>query len=150
MNLSLIAIGKMKTGPAKDFFHLYQRRLIKEIFVKEIEIKSKGSIDDIKRQEQDLILQAIPPRAFIILMDERGQNMTSEAFAQKLQQVSCEKIVFIIGGPYGVTSALKTRANLMLSFGQWTWPHMMARIMLIEQLYRAQQIHQNHPYHSRL
>ncbi|MGI4850706.1 MAG: 23S rRNA (pseudouridine(1915)-N(3))-methyltransferase RlmH [Janthinobacterium lividum] len=148
MNLSLIAIGKIKSGPAKDFFGLYQRRLIKDISVKEIEVKSKGSSDEIKRLEQDLILQAIPPRAFVILLDEKGENITSESFADKLQNLMSDKIVFIIGGAHGVTPLVKARANLLLSFGKWTWPHMMVRVLLVEQIYRAQQIHLNHPYHK--
>ena len=122
--------------------------MIKEITVKEIDIKAKGSSDEIKRLEQDLILQAIPPRSFVILLDEKGENISSESFAGKLQQLLCKKIVFIIGGAYGVTPVLRARANLSLSFGKWTWPHMMVRVLLIEQIYRAQQIHQNHPYHK--
>ena len=148
MNLSLIAVGKIKSGFAKDYFQLYQRRLIKEIAVKEIDIKLKGSIDEIKRWEQKSILEVIPAGAFVILWDETGESMTSTLFAQTLQKLSGEKIVFIIGGIYGVTSAVRSRADMVLSFGRWTWPHMLVRVLLIEQIYRAQQIHQNHPYHK--
>ena len=148
MNLSLIAVGRIKSGPAKDYFELYQRRLIKAIVVKEIDVKSKGSIDEIKKWEQKSIIEMIPTDAFVILWDETGKNMTSALFAQTLQKLSGEKIVFIIGGAYGVTPVVRSRADVVLSFGGWTWPHMLVRVLLIEQIYRAQQIHQNHPYHK--
>jgi len=83
-------------------------------------------------------------------MDERGQTIKSVAFAeifQKQMDIGHTHFQFIIGGADGLTQEVRERSNLLLSFGAQTWPHMLARIMLLEQIYRAQQILDGHPYH---
>ena len=100
--------------------------------------------------EAEKIKKHISEHAFVIVLDEKGNGLRSLDFAKTLenfQHTGETHIQFIIGGADGLTDEIKGRANLLLSFGQQTWPHMLARVMLLEQIYRAQQILNNHPYH---
>lgn len=102
-------------------------------------------------REGDLILNAIPKGATVIALDERGKKMRSTSFAEKIrnyQDQGSTNLVFLIGGADGYDPKVKERAQLKISFGQLTWPHMMMRAMLAEQLYRASTILQGHPYHK--
>ncbi len=116
-----------------------------------IEVESKYT--DAKAQqahEQRLILEKLDEDSFIVVMDERGDGLRSLDFAQtiqKIQSTGSDKITFLIGGAEGFTDEIRNKANMMLSFGQQTWPHVMVRVMLLEQIYRAQQIIAGHPYH---
>jgi 23S rRNA (pseudouridine1915-N3)-methyltransferase len=83
-------------------------------------------------------------------MDERGASLPSRKFAEKFQNLQNESrsnVQFIIGGADGLNDEIRGRADFLLSFGRQTWPHMLARVMLLEQIYRVQQILKNHPYH---
>jgi len=115
------------------------------------EIESKYTeAAHIQGDEARKIKEYIKDDAFVIVMDERGDGLRSLDFAktlEKLQNNNENYIQFIIGGADGLTDELRGRANLLLSFGQQTWPHMLARVMLFEQIYRAQQILAGHPYH---
>ena len=96
------------------------------------------------------LLKNLANDAVIIAMDERGKTLPSREFAQKFQNWQNEgqsHVQFFIGGADGLNDEIRKRAQLLLSFGKQTWPHMLARIMLLEQIYRAQQILKNHPYH---
>lgn len=103
-----------------------------------------------QRDEASQINARIREEAFVIALDERGNGLKSLDFAktlENLQNNGMETIQFLIGGADGLTDSVRDRASMLLSFGQQTWPHMLARIMLLEQIYRAQQILQGHPYH---
>ena len=119
------------------------------ISARELESKHK----DQKQIHQDgtsQILKLLNPQAFIVAMDERGKTLSSRDFAGKIQNLQNEglsQMQFIIGGADGLNDEIRQRSNLLLSFGKQTWPHMLARVMLLEQIYRAQQILKNHPYH---
>jgi 23S rRNA (pseudouridine1915-N3)-methyltransferase len=92
----------------------------------------------------------VPERAITVILDERGSTMNSAAFAGRLQDwrgAERAALAFIIGGADGLAPSLRDKADLALAFGPLTWPHQLARIMLLEQLYRAVTILGGHPYH---
>ena len=97
----------------------------------------------------DQLLKQIPPTDFVILLDEHGENVTSEILSAKIAQKieQDQQISLIIGGSYGVPESIKSRANWTWSLSNLVFPHKICRLLVTEQLYRAQQIHQNHPYH---
>lgn len=103
-----------------------------------------------RKREVELITAAIPDGATIVALDETGRNLTSREFAKRLshwRDTGTNELVFIIGGADGLTDEIRNKATLVMSFGKSTWPHLLVRGMLAEQLYRAQQIHAGHPYH---
>jgi 23S rRNA (pseudouridine1915-N3)-methyltransferase len=147
MKIRIIVVGKQKQSPTLDLCDEYLKRLKWNVTVKEID-NPKGSTS---AQEAPLIAKHISDGAFVIALDERGQSYTSPEFAQKLekwnQQISGNEIVFLIGGADGFDETIRKKANTLMSFGKQTWPHMLVRVMLLEQIYRAQQILSGHPYH---
>jgi 23S rRNA (pseudouridine1915-N3)-methyltransferase len=97
-----------------------------------------------------MLLARVPDRAVVIALDERGTALTSAAFAQKItkwRDSGASGLAFLIGGADGHPDSLRQRADFLLSLGPMTWPHLLVRGMLLEQLYRAQQILAGHPYH---
>jgi 23S rRNA (pseudouridine1915-N3)-methyltransferase len=102
------------------------------------------------QREGELLLQAVPAGATLVALDRRGKVLDSEAFAARLgtwRDNSVSDLAFLIGGADGHTEQLLQKSALVLSFGTMTWPHMLARGMLAEQIYRAQQLLAGHPYH---
>lgn len=140
----MLAIGRAR-GPVADLAAEYAKRLVWPLTLKELEPKPAT-----QEKESAALLAAIPEGAKVVICDERGKNLSSQSFADKLsdwQDNGTRDIAFLLGGADGHTDALRARADLMLGFGQLTWPHMLARVMLLEQIYRAQQIIAGHPYH---
>ncbi len=118
--------------------------------IREVEIRKPLAVDERRRQEAALLRALIPPGARRVVLDERGASVSSEDFARRLgdwRDQSVSDAVFLIGGADGVDQSLRNDADLVLSLGLMTWPHMLVRGMLAEQLYRAQQILAGHPYH---
>ena len=143
MKIEILAIGRLKKGAAYDLASEYQKRI--QWPLKIIELEAPSTPD-----EQKKLLAAIKPGAFVIAMDETGKSMSSRKLAaqfEKLQNDSAPLMQILIGGADGLSDDIRSRANLLLSFGAQTWPHMLARVMLLEQIYRCQQILKNHPYH---
>lgn len=141
--IDIIAIGKLKNDSLLDVFEDYRKRLQWKLSL--IELEGKNQADEISKIEEKL-----DPRAGLIIMDERGQNLGSRDFAAKIdhfQNKGVSSLQFVIGGADGLSDDIRKKAALMLSFGKLTWPHKLARVMLIEQIYRAQQILAGHPYH---
>jgi 23S rRNA (pseudouridine1915-N3)-methyltransferase len=104
----------------------------------------------LKAREGELLLGALPRRVPLIALDERGSAWSSRALADRIavwRDGGNAELAFAIGGPDGLDSAVLGRAEAVLSLGPMTWPHLLARGMLLEQLYRAQQILAGHPYH---
>jgi 23S rRNA (pseudouridine1915-N3)-methyltransferase len=100
--------------------------------------------------EADLLRRALPKGAVICAMDERGQVVSSPDFAARLgewRDTGCQDLALIIGGADGIDPGLRSDADFLLSFGQMVWPHMLVRVMISEQLYRAAQIMAGTPYH---
>lgn len=149
LRIDIIAAGRLKKGPLLDLCQEYQKRLKWKVSLHEIESRYTES-DNVQADEQRKISEKIDPSAFVIVLDERGNGLRSLDFAktiENLQNTGEGHLQFIIGGADGLTEDVRARANLLLSFGQQTWPHMLARVMLLEQIYRAQQILIGHPYH---
>ncbi len=109
----------------------------------------QGAPVEIKRREAGLLLGAVGPKDFVVALDAGGDAPDSLELAGLLRRwmESGSKITFIIGGAEGLDEAVIDRADAVISFGQLTWPHMLARVMLAEQIYRAQMIMAGHPYH---
>jgi 23S rRNA (pseudouridine1915-N3)-methyltransferase len=150
VQIIVAAIGKAKPGPEKELFAAYAARVPWRIDLKEIEIKKEMAVDARRAREGEALLAAIPEGARIIALDERGKAETSEVFAKRLGRwrddgVRC--VAFVIGGGDGLDDALRKRADAVLSFGALTWPHMLVRALLAEQVYRAHTILTGHPYH---
>jgi 23S rRNA (pseudouridine1915-N3)-methyltransferase len=149
LKIDIIAVAKVKKGSWRDLMDDYITRIKWDVNMVEVESK----YTDAKAQqahEQRLILEKLDTDSFIIVLDERGDGLRSLDFAetiQKIQTTGANKITFLLGGAEGFTSDIRDKANMLLSFGQQTWPHVMARVMLLEQIYRAQQIMAGHPYH---
>ena len=150
MKLWLAAVGRVRPGPARDLYEEYAGRLSWPLTLREVEVKKRLSSDELKRQEAELLLAAIPPGATVVALDERGKTMGSAQFAEKIgvwRDRGVADLAFLIGGADGHGEAVRARADLLLAFGPMTWPHMMVRGMIAEQIYRAQQILAGHPYH---
>lgn len=152
MNLTVIAIGKMKkNAPEKALIDDYIKQSGWPIKIVELEEKKSLSGTALKEAESELLFKHIPENAKIIVLDERGENISSRQFAQKLiawQDCGCRNVALLIGGADGHADFLRKKADLMLSFGKMTLPHMLLRLVLCEQLYRAYTISINHPYHK--
>jgi len=150
MRILIAAIGRLRNGPVRDMIDDYLRRLDWPVTIRELESKKSGNAKLIQQDECDLLMGTIPDGAKVIVLDERGRDMPSRDFARKIEQWQADgnpEIVCIIGGADGLLPQLRKRADLCICFGKQTWPHMMVRAMLVEQLYRARQILAGHPYH---
>ena len=149
MKIDIIAAGRLRKGPYFELCQEYQKRTQWSLTVHEIESKYTEPAH-VQGDEGRKIGERLDKSAFIIVLDERGDGLRSMDFAktiEKLQNNGENHIQFIIGGADGLTDEVRDRANLLLSFGQQTWPHLLVRVMLMEQIYRAQQILARHPYH---
>ena len=140
----IISVGKLKnSSPFSAAYDEYQKRLQGRVSIIKLEGKYQGD-------EHTKVLRKINPDANIIALDEKGKTLTSIEFANKIEQFQTSKngkTQIIIGGADGLSHEIRQKADLVLSFGKQTWPHMMVRIMLLEQLYRAEKIIAGHPYH---
>ncbi len=143
MKVHIIAAGFLKSGPEKDLFDQYAKRL--SCSLKITEINSKLS----KKAVVDAYQKALSEKDIVVLMDEGGENISSRSFAQKIKMMTetGKSISFIIGCADGIPEEIKQLSYSSISFGKVTWPHLLARVLLVEQLYRVQQILSNHPYH---
>ena len=154
MKLSLIVVGRLRKGPESAMIEDYLTRFerigrsmgLGPVSVVEVEDKKGGG----KAGEATLLKKALPEGAVLVVMDERGRLLKSPEFAQKLagwRDQGQRDLVFMIGGADGLAPELVAEADFSLSFGKMVWPHMLARVMLSEQLYRAASILSNAPYH---
>jgi len=144
MKVYIIAIGKCKKNSAESIIiEEYIKRSNWDIIIKE---KDNSNQED----EAKFLLQSIPIGAKVIVLDERGENLKSQELAKKIEnwQISgCSAICFLIGGADGHLEQTRNRADLVLSFGKLTLPHILMRAVLTEQIYRMQTIINGHPYH---
>ena len=154
MRLRIIAIGRLRNGPEKDLIEDYIARFnrtgrplgLGPVGFSELEDKKGGG----KAAEGALLSKAIPSGAAVIALDEHGTLQTSPDFSQNLARIRDQapsELIFIIGGADGLAPEVLARADAKLSFGKMVWPHMLARVMLTEQLYRAASILSGGPYH---
>ncbi len=150
MQILLTAIGRCKSGPELALFEHYAGRVPWKITVKECELKKPLATDARRGKEAELLLAACKDSDYRIALDEKGEQLGSAKFAAHLKRMrddGMRKIAFIIGGADGLHESVLARADLMLSLGRLTWPHMLVRGLLAEQLYRAHTILSGHPYH---
>lgn len=155
MKITIISIGKFSNkDPNLELFLNYQKRLSWKIELKELELRGSNLAnlqnDVLKNKEAELLLSKVPNSAKIIALDEKGTMLNSQEFAKQIKNYGDyghSNLAFIIGGADGIGEEIKKRADLILSFSKMTFPHMMIRSFLIEQIYRANTIINNHPYH---
>lgn len=150
MRITLLAIGRMKAGAAQDLFELYRQRLRWPMTVKEVEERRALPAETLKQQAGALLLDALPKGARVVALDETGRQMTSRDFAALLgrwQDEGTQDAAFLVGGADGLSQQTLRAADIILSLGRMTWPHMLVRGLLAEQLFRAESILAGHPYH---
>ena len=154
MKTKILWIGKNKEPFIKEGIKMFQKRLSRftnlELVEIETRIKSKQK-DDILKGEAEAIRKRLSTSDFVIFLDENGKEYGSRKLASELQNLMSRlqgNIVFVIGGAYGFSPALKKEANLLLSMSKLTFSHQLIRLIFMEQLYRAFCIINNHPYHN--
>ncbi|QYX56259.1 23S rRNA (pseudouridine(1915)-N(3))-methyltransferase RlmH [Roseovarius sp. SCSIO 43702] len=154
MRLHICAVGRLRPGPERELVDDYLARLdrtgralgLGPATVIEVEDKKGGGM----AAEAALLDRAIPSGAVVVALDERGKTLASPTFARTLadwRDAGRGDAAFVIGGADGLDPSLRARADLSLSFGAMVWPHMLVRVMLAEQLYRAASILAGAPYH---
>lgn len=154
MRLHLCAVGRLRAGPERDLVDDYLSRCdrtgrplgLGPVTEHEVEDKRGGGM----AAEGELLARAVPAGSALVVLDERGKTLSSPEFASQLalwRDGGRQDASFVIGGADGIDPALRSRADLAISFGRMVWPHMLVRVMLAEQLYRATTILAGGPYH---
>jgi 23S rRNA (pseudouridine1915-N3)-methyltransferase len=158
MRLAIIAVGRLKHGPERELAERYRERFddigprlgFRGLEVHEIAESRARDANARVVEEASAISAAIPAKSVVTALDERGDNISSDAFARHLGRWRDDQVaysIFVIGGADGLSPELRRMAKLRVAFGSATWPHQMVRVMLLEQLYRAATILAGHPYH---
>jgi len=156
MKIKIIALGKIKENYIKDGVEEFLKRLkpytpIEIIEINPIEIKDENLIDNILIQEGEKILSQINNDTYLITLELEGKQLSSEEFSSKINDLcnsGINEVAFVIGSSYGIGKNVKARANYKLSFSKMTFLHTFARLILIEQIYRAFKILKNETYHK--
>lgn len=153
MRMVIAAVGRLRQGPEARLIDDYLDRHAKAgralglppVTVTEVEDRRGGGM----AAEAPLLERAIPAGAALVVLDERGQLLSSPEFAQRIAgfRDQARDIAFVIGGADGIDPSLRARADLAISLGRMVWPHMLVRVMLAEQIYRATTILAGSPYH---
>ena len=154
MRLHLCAVGRLRSGPERELFDDYTQRFDRTGRGLSLGPLSLHEVEDKKNlgmaAEAELLSRAIPSGALICTLDERGTVMSSPDFAAMLgkwRDGGRQDVAFVIGGADGIDPSLRARADASISFGKMVWPHMLVRVMVAEQLYRAASILAGLPYH---
>jgi 23S rRNA (pseudouridine1915-N3)-methyltransferase len=162
MRLLLIAVGRLRPGPARELFAEYNGRLRPPLELIEVEERRPLAGPELMRREGELLLNQLKRRhgkrdpgtsgrvPVLVALDEHGEALDTLGFARRYaawRERAAEEVAFLIGGADGLAPEVKEAADLTLSLGPMTWPHLLVRGLLAEQLYRAQQILAGHPYH---
>ncbi|MBL9057146.1 MAG: 23S rRNA (pseudouridine(1915)-N(3))-methyltransferase RlmH [Rhodobacteraceae bacterium] len=154
MRLHLCAVGRLRAGPERDLVDDYLLRFDRSGRALGLGPVQEHEVEDKKNAgmgaEADLLARAVPAGAVLVTLDERGKLMSSPEFAAllaKWRDGGRQDLAFVIGGADGIDPGLRARADFSLSFGAMVWPHMLVRVMLAEQLYRAASILAGAPYH---
>jgi 23S rRNA (pseudouridine1915-N3)-methyltransferase len=153
MNLFICTIGKWKKAPESTLYDHYIRRSRWPVELRELTGFPALDTSERQRRETELLFTTVRDewRADrVIALDETGRSLSSRAFASQVgswQDTGSRRIACLIGGDVGLDKAQLPQADLLLSFGTMTWPHLLVRVLLAEQLYRAQTILTGHPYH---
>lgn len=158
MRITLFAVGRLKAGPEKDLASRYLDRFAKAgpaiglELAKLVEVQESraSNADTRKREEASVLEKALPEGAILVLLDERGKTLDSQAFSDAIGRYrdnGKRDMMLAIGGADGLDPELRAKADLVLNLGTMTWPHQLVRILIAEQLYRAVTILSGHPYH---
>jgi 23S rRNA (pseudouridine1915-N3)-methyltransferase len=158
VRILIAAVGRMKAGAERELAERYRKRVtqagrsiaLKDFDIVEIRESRADTAERRMLEESIAIANVIPDRAVVIILDERGENISSASFAGHLKtwrEQGKPAVAFIIGGADGLAPSLRDKANLAIAFGAATWPHQLVRVMILEQLYRAATIIAGHPYH---
>lgn len=159
MQIDIICVGKVKEQYLRDAIAEYSKRLGRYYKLNILEVAdektpehaSEGVERQIKAKEGERIAKHIKPGAYVIALAIDGQQVTSEGFARKIDQLGIQgvsHIQFVIGGSIGMDDAILRQANYKLSFSKMTFPHQLMRVILLEQVYRAYKINAHEPYHK--
>lgn len=154
MRLHLCAVGRLRTGPerilADDYMQRFNRTArplgLGPLTEHEVEDRKGGGI----AAEADLLARAVPAGAVVVVLDERGQMLSSPELARRIadwRDAGRQDLAFVIGGADGLAPAWRDRADFALSLGHMVWPHLLVRVMLAEQIYRSATILSGSPYH---
>jgi 23S rRNA (pseudouridine1915-N3)-methyltransferase len=150
LKLTLLSVGRFGRGPERDLYDTYVKRLTWPLDLQEVEARKAGSDAERNALENRLLRERSASAQAIVALDETGELLDSRGFAARLQDLADDgrrDIAILIGGADGLERETRKTADLTLSLGRLTWPHLMVRAMLAEQLYRAQTILSGHPYH---
>lgn len=152
--MHLCAVGRLRSGPERDLIADYTQRFDRTGRALSLGPLTEHEVEDKKNAgmaaEAELLARAVPQGAVLVTLDERGKLLTSPDFATQLarwRDAGRQDVAFVIGGADGIDPSLRARADFSISFGQMVWPHMLVRVMLAEQLYRAANILSGGPYH---
>ena len=159
MKIKVVTVGKLKEKYLKDGIAEYSKRISRFAKLEMIELADEKTPDRASESENQKILEIegqrilskVGDRDFVIALAIEGKTFSSEEFSKQLEEASIKgfsTLTFIIGGSLGLSSAVKNRANLSVSFGRLTLPHQLMRLVLAEQIYRAFTIQQGSPYHK--
>lgn len=150
MRFHVIAVGRARAGPERALFDHYARRLSPPPALIEVEERRPLPGAQRTRHEGELLLARVPPAARVVVLDQTGRSLSSGAFARVLGRWRDDGVAdaaFLIGGADGLDGQVLNRADLVLTLGAVTWPHLLVRGLIAEQLYRARCILDGHPYH---
>lgn len=159
MNITIIGVGKIKEKFMQEGIKEYSKRLSRYCKLKILEVTdesapenlSKKEIEIIKEKEGKRILGKISNNSYIISLDIKGKNFSSEEFSKKIEDITLggtNDITFIVGGSLGLSEEILNKSNLKLSFSKMTFPHQLMRMILLEQIYRGFRIMKGEPYHK--
>ena len=159
MKIKVVTVGKLKEKYLKDGIAEYSKRIARFAKLEMIELADEKTPDKASESENQKILEIegqrilskVGDRDFVIALAIEGRTFSSEEFSKQLEEASIKgfsTLTFIIGGSLGLSSSVKNRANLSVSFGRLTLPHQLMRLVLVEQIYRAFTIQQGSPYHK--
>ena len=159
MDITIIGVGKIKEKYFTDAIKEYSKRLKSYCNINIIEVQDEKTSENASFTEEELtrdkeadrILKVIPKDSFIITLEINGKMLSSEDLATKISELGLygnSKICFIIGGSIGLSKKVLSLSNFALSFSKMTFPHQLMRVVLLEQIYRAFRIINNHPYHK--
>lgn len=159
MKIKVVTVGKLKEKYLKDGIAEYSKRISRFAQLEMIELADEKTPDKDSESENQKILEIegqrilskVGDRDFVIVLAIEGKTFSSEEFSKQLEEASIKgfsTLTFIIGGSLGLSSSVKNRANLSVSFGRLTLPHQLMRLVLVEQIYRAFTIQQGSPYHK--
>jgi len=150
MKIYLIAVGKIKDGIIRQKVSEYLERPVKgfEVIAKNV-LDGEGAPPRMRAQEAENILNAVPARAMVVALDERGEEASSLEFAEMIKKTvnSGRNLAFVIGGAYGLDETVRGHAEKVLALSRLTFSHELARLVLAEQIYRALSIIKGAPYH---